>query len=234
MRAKEFTFTLNEAILKTDVPSDEWLQSERQYAQRKGRNRHGAPYMGTVTGFVRGRIEVPVELLAKLPGMSGEQSNVRQDSLQWLMQYMKKNGHLPKYGDPGAEHEYEPYINVAYNGEAWVNEGNHRIMAAAALGWKTLPIEIRYFDGGERVKSGPMYPGKIGIGKPNQLTERRRKRRVKEAGLVYKGYPCTKDCSGHMAGYDWSERRGINNPNQCPQGNSNSWHEGCLSKGQGR
>jgi hypothetical protein len=37
-------------------------------------------------------------------------------------------------------------------------------MAAAALGWKDLPVQIRYFDGGERVKSGVMYPGRIGLG----------------------------------------------------------------------
>jgi hypothetical protein len=52
---------------------------------------------------------------------------------------------------------------VAYNGEAWVNEGNHRIMAAYRLNWPDMPIEIRYFDGGERIKDGPMYPGKIGL-----------------------------------------------------------------------
>jgi len=27
-----------------------------------------------------------------------------------------------------------------------------------------MPVEIRYFDGGERVASGPMAPGKIGLG----------------------------------------------------------------------
>jgi hypothetical protein len=37
-------------------------------------------------------------------------------------------------------------------------------MAAAALGWESLPVEIRYFDGGERIKSGPLYPKKIGLG----------------------------------------------------------------------
>lgn len=45
----------------------------------------------------------------------------------------------------------------------WVNEGNHRIMAAYRLNWQDMPIEIRYFDGGERIKDGPMYPGKIGL-----------------------------------------------------------------------
>lgn len=207
-----------DAVLKTDVPNQEWLDHQREYAQRKGRGKHGAPYMGSVTGYVRGRVEVPVEILAKLPGMSGEQQNVRKDSLRWLMQYMKTKGHLPTYGDPGSEREYEPFINVAYNGEAWVNEGNHRIMAAAALGWKTLPIEIRYFDGGERVKSGPMYPGKIGLSEPDQLDE-----------LSFLGSPCTKDCSGHRAGYEWYKRK-----RRAPNSWSPSFNKGAALAQAGR
>jgi hypothetical protein len=26
--------------------------------------------------------------------------------------------------------------------------------------------------------------------------------------LTFKGSPCTKDCSGHRAGYEWSQRKG--------------------------
>jgi hypothetical protein len=100
--------------------------------------------------------------LASLPGMKDEQNNVRRADLKWLMDYMDKTGKLPPMGSNPNE-EYLPYIMVAYNGEAWVNEGNHRIMAAYRLNWQTLPIEIRYFDGGERVTTGPMYPGKIGL-----------------------------------------------------------------------
>jgi len=92
--------------------------------------------------------------------MRHEQTNIRKDDLKSLMDYMEKTGKLPpgRFGD-----EYPPYIMVAYNGEAWVNEGNHRIMAAYRLNWPDMPIEIRYFDGGERIKDGPMYPGKIGL-----------------------------------------------------------------------
>jgi hypothetical protein len=50
---------------------------------------------------------------------------------------------------------------------------------------------------------------------------------VLEAG-VYKGYPCTKDCSGHAAGYKWSDDRDITDPNQCPYSNNSFW-EGCLA-----
>lgn len=37
---------------------------------------------------------------------------------------------------------------------------------------------------------------------------------------------CTDDCSGHQAGYDWAESKGITDPSDC-SGNSQSFIEGC-------
>jgi hypothetical protein len=158
-RIKEQTVT--EGQLSVDVPTEAWLQDKIDYAKSKGRNSFGVPYMGSTTASVRGTPpRVRVMRLASLPGMRNEQMNVRRDDLKWLMDYMERTGKLPPGHDGG---EYLPYIMVAYNGEAWVNEGNHRIMAAYRLNWPDMPVEIRYFDGGERVESGPMAPGKIGL-----------------------------------------------------------------------
>jgi GNAT superfamily N-acetyltransferase len=159
-RIKEQTVT--EGQLSVDVPNEEWLQDKINYAKSKGRNSFGVPYMGSTTASVRGTPpRVRVMRLASLPGMRNEQTNVRKADLKWLMDYMDKNKRLPPANDPNEE--YLPYIMVAYNGEAWVNEGNHRIMAAYRLNWQDMPIEIRYFDGGERIATGPMAPGKIGL-----------------------------------------------------------------------
>ena len=157
MRARDFVI---ESQLRVDVPNEEWLQDKIGYAQSRGRNSHGVPYMGTVTAYVRDTVRVPVGTLKRLPGMRDEQRNVRQDDLKAIMQIMQDTGKLP-LTDRGEE--YAPFVMVAYNGEAWVNDGNHRIMAATALGWPDLPVEIRYFDGGERVRSGVMAPEKIGL-----------------------------------------------------------------------
>lgn len=154
---------ISEATLKTDVPNTDWLAGKQEYAQRRGRDRWGVPYMGSTTAWFTGTVQVPVSVLKQLPGMRQEQQNVRKDDLAWLTAHMKKTGKLPLVGEPGSEHEYAPFVMVAHDGSAWVNEGNHRIMAAAALGWKTLPVEVKYFDGGERVESGPMYPGKLNL-----------------------------------------------------------------------
>jgi len=160
-RIKEQTVT--EGKLSVDVPNEEWLQDKIDYAQSKGRNSYGVPYMGSTTAGVVGTPpRVRVMRLASLPGMRNEQTNVRRDDLKWLMDYMERTGKLPPMGS-NPDQEYLPYIMVAYNGEAWVNEGNHRIMAAYRLNWQDMPIEIRYFDGGERIKDGPMAPGKIGL-----------------------------------------------------------------------
>ena len=40
------------------------------------------------------------------------------------------------------------------------------------------------------------------------------------------GYPCTADCSGHEAGHQWAEEKGIDDPDDC-SGNSDSFVEGC-------
>jgi predicted transcriptional regulator len=154
---------VTEGTLSVDVPNEDWLQEKIDYAKSKGRNSYGVPYMGSTTASVRGTPpRVRVMRLASLPGMRNEQTNIRKNDLKWLMDYMEKTGKLPPMSS-SPDHEYLPYIAVAYNGEAWVNEGNHRIMAAYRLNWQDMPIEIRYFDGGERIKDGPMYPGKIGL-----------------------------------------------------------------------
>jgi len=51
---------------------------------------------------------------------------------------------------------------------------------------------------------------------------------------MYKGYPCTKDCSGHMAGYQWAAERNVQNPADVSSAKSNSFYEGCLSFIEGK
>lgn len=46
--------------------------------------------------------------------------------------------------------------------------------------------------------------------------------------LTFRGYDCTVDCSGHEAGYNWAEERGITDPDNCG-GRSQSFIEGCIA-----
>ena len=48
--------------------------------------------------------------------------------------------------------------------------------------------------------------------------------------LSFLGSPCTKDCSGHRAGYAWSKARG----NRNAMSHSNSFNNGARLAAQGK
>lgn len=157
MRAKEFI--VEYATLHTDNPGGMWLQGEQEMSRKSGTTEFGCPSrFGSVTASFSEPVLVPVELAAAVPGMRGEQSNVRQQDLDFLSKLMKKTGRLPDGVTKGKE--YCPFIMIDSTGHPWVSEGNHRIMAAKKLGWKYLPIEVRYFAGGEENK-GPWDPAHL-------------------------------------------------------------------------
>jgi len=55
-----------------------------------------------------------------------------------------------------------------------------------------------------------------------------------QSGLTFRGFPCTKDCSGHAAGYAWAKRYNITDSESCPINVHNSFHEGCVAYAEGR
>ena len=51
---------------------------------------------------------------------------------------------------------------------------------------------------------------------------------------TFGGYDCTYDCSGHKAGYEWAEAKGITDEEQCEDilvtaPNRTSFYEGCKA-----
>jgi hypothetical protein len=42
-------------------------------------------------------------------------------------------------------------------------------------------------------------------------------------------FDCTIDCSGHAAGFRWAESHGVDSEDDCPDGNSQSFHDGCIA-----
>ena len=146
-------------VLKRDNPGGSWLAGKLREAAESGVTEFGAPKrFGAVTGNFTEHQNIPVETLAKIKGLRGEQGNVRQQDLDSLVEYMGANKKLPPGSRPGKE--YAPYVEVDQNGIPWVNEGNHRIMAAQKLGWQNMPVEVRYFNGGENVQ-GVLSPSNI-------------------------------------------------------------------------
>jgi hypothetical protein len=50
---------------------------------------------------------------------------------------------------------------------------------------------------------------------------------------AYAGFTCTVDCSGYEAGYGWAEQNSIDDEDYCPDGDSESFHEGCIAYVEG-
>jgi hypothetical protein len=51
---------------------------------------------------------------------------------------------------------------------------------------------------------------------------------------TFGGYECTDDCSGHKAGYEWAEAKGVTDEARCEailerSPNRISFYEGCLA-----
>ena len=141
---------------KSDIPNKEWLQNKRSITEEDGRKPSGAyRYEGTVTGRFNNTVLLPVDLLAQIPGINQEQQNVRQKDLDSLKQVMGETGRLPQGKNNGGD--YPPFVIVGQDGKPYVSEGNHRIMAAKELGFKYLPVELKYYNGAE-IEPGLLSP----------------------------------------------------------------------------
>lgn len=150
-------FEFTSLMFHSDNPGGDWLKYQQEDCIEAGKNQFGAPKrFGPITGYFSRKVLLPVDVLSRINGVRGEQSNTRHDDLNWLVDYMSKNNHLPLDGD----RQYFPLIVVDLTGTPWVNEGNHRIKAAKQLDWAYLPVEIRYFAGAEEV-SGILTPAQV-------------------------------------------------------------------------
>jgi 8-oxo-dGTP pyrophosphatase MutT (NUDIX family) len=102
-------------------------------------------------------------------------------------------------------HEFKPMLNWETQGSEWVEFGDwprplHPGLASLLNDQESMSIIKR-------------YTGK------QELDE-----------LSFLGSPCTKDCSGHRAGYSWSKARG----NRNAMSHSNSFNNGARLAAQGK
>lgn len=131
---------MNAPVFSSDIPCEVWLSEKREDSMHGGRNRHGVlKSFGPVTGRFDRNLKLQVSALALLPGECNEQSNVRPESLRYIRDNATEVFKTPVY------------VEVDPLGVPWISEGNHRIMVAAELGMPSLPVEVRYFSGGERL-----------------------------------------------------------------------------------
>lgn len=146
--------------LKIDNPGGRWLENNRRYIAEDGLNQFGSPAaFGPITGHFDRHVLLPVGVLRGVPGLRNEQDVVREADLRSLVAYCREAGRFPP-AQAGDGRTYDPFVQVVHDGKAWTNEGNHRIMTADVLGWEYVPVDVRYFVGGETM-DGPLTPAKV-------------------------------------------------------------------------
>lgn len=92
----------------------------------------------------------------------GEIRNLSEPRVQELVNSIKERGF---------ETKHPIFINVEYDGSANINEGNRRYLVAKHLKFNNVPVEIRYYSGGELMK-GEWHPdrvSKVGMKAPKTI-----------------------------------------------------------------
>lgn len=127
----------------SDIPSKDWVSQKRRFAEEDGRNEFGVPkFFGPVTGRFSRPLMLPLEMLSSVDGERGEKLSPRPESLDWISSHMERTGAFPH----GA-----PFVVVDPFGVPWINEGNHRLMVSLSKGISHVPVEVRYFSGGQEL-----------------------------------------------------------------------------------
>lgn len=123
----------------------EWLASKQRGAYRDPKLLSGA-----ITGYFGDVVNIPVSMLAGVPGAMDENPVPGTYKYDQLMKDVKKRGWKPSPILVGVNHQGKPYIL----------EGNHRAAVARAIGQTHVPGDIRWWNGGEETE-GPWHPRNI-------------------------------------------------------------------------
>jgi len=125
-----------------DNPGGDWLRNERAYAKEKF-DKSGNAHGGSVTATFEGRL--PVKMLANLPGKNNEHTNTN------ILHDYKAEPIRESIKNEGVKEAV--MVWVGFDGTSVIAEGNHRVALANEFGQKDIPVDIRYFAGGELAES---------------------------------------------------------------------------------
>jgi len=149
----------------SDIPNDDWLRNKQSYANESYHRNKGIS--GSVTGSFSHTVKLPVVAIMRLPGLMDEHE-YRNDpdtpKMKSLEKSVKDSGKFDSKNNP-------IFITVNHKGEAFVNEGNHRLAYAAKHGIQDIQAEVKYYNGGELSASGALHPDYIKKYNRQSITE---------------------------------------------------------------
>ncbi len=84
------------------------------------------------------------------------------------------------------------------------------------LFWTVVIVGVFYFLGKEDKGTSSSTATGTTISVPSSVSlESDHSNNTSSRPLYFGAYPCTSDCSGHEAGYEWAENNGISDPDEC-------------------
>ena len=128
--------TLQDVGYHVDNPGGRWLANKQKEVGAK----HGRGSITATIGLMK-RAEIRVAHVQDLRGASGEHEYRHKSAkLQDLRDRVDAEGWKP---------ESPIMIWVNQFGDAVIGEGNHRVQLAKEMGIEWIPVDIRYWAGGE-------------------------------------------------------------------------------------
>ena len=135
--------------LRRDNPGGDWLRSERARAAETGN-------LGNITAYLyddagNRHVMLNPKDLVDIPGTMGEQASRGRG---------RKAADVREWMSRGEAMEHPIFITVDYRGRPKISEGNNRMAVAAELGLEEVPVEIRWYSGGEEIE-GAWSPANV-------------------------------------------------------------------------
>ena len=129
-----------EVDVQYDNPGGNWLKHQRENAEATVQKRGNIGAAGALTAWSK-PVHVDPAKLSKIPGSMNERpepGNAKYDALHKSM------------SAEGYSNKSPLLVGINHRGEPHIIEGNNRAAVARDLGVKSIPVEFRWFAGGEQ------------------------------------------------------------------------------------
>ena len=141
-----------------DMLGSDWLSNKQRSAKKAQVVAEKAGYApsaprGPITGSTERPMLMDPVKVSQLPGAMKEDPKPGNPKYDALMKSMSKKGYDPEQGGPIV-------VGVSHQGTPYIIEGNNRAAVARDLRLPAIPVEVRWYAGGERVP-GALSPDKL-------------------------------------------------------------------------
>jgi hypothetical protein len=127
------------SMIGFDNPKGDWLAGKVRRAEQNIAE-GGKGIVGPTTAYTKQSVMLPIDQLSTLKGAMDEMPRAGQPKYDDLMQSMRSEGF---------RNDSPVLVGVNHRGEPYIVEGNNRVAVAREMGIDKIPVEVRWYNGGE-------------------------------------------------------------------------------------